>query len=270
MNESSVTRSIPPALAGVVELLELERPVTVTTAQLAGYVERAGVKTPAHVVIQRLAERGWLLRTGVRGVWEFAPGEHAGPYSHGDRWLTLRAALDKQPDLPVRVALGSALWLLDLTDRAPDVAEFALPTGVHVPVALRRAYRVVRFDPNLAPEKIRGLPVHNPASVLVHLADRPSDVRSWGAVLDVLADLVAAASLDDVRAELQGRAHATGVRLAYLLSGVAPDLVEQLDVAPGHKVWFGPRGKLRHHDATWNVADTVLPTRPADLAPRRR
>lgn len=270
MNEASVTRSIPPALAGVVELLELERPVTVTTKQLADLVDRADVDTPAHVVIQRLAERGWLLKTGVRGVWEFAPGEHAGPYSHGDRWLTLRAALDKQPELPACVALGSALWLLDLTDRAPDVAEVALPSGAHVPVALRRAYRVMRFDPRLAPVRIRGLPVHGPATVLVHLAHRSSDVRSWGAVLDVLADLVAATSIDDVRAELEGRAHATWVRLAYLTCGVAPDLAGQLDVAPGHKVWFGPRGKLRHHDATWNVADTVLPVRPADLAPGRR
>jgi hypothetical protein len=39
---------------------------------------------------------------------------------------------------------------------------------------------------------------------------------------------------------------------------------------PGHKVWFGPRGPLRHHDATWNVADTVLPIRPTDLAGERQ
>jgi len=198
------------------------------------------------------------------------PAEHAGPFSHGDRWLTLRATVDKQSDQPVCIALGSALWLLDLTDRAPDVAEVALPTGVHVPVALRRAYRVVRFDPRLALKQIRGLKVHGPATVLVHLAHRPSQVRSWGAVLDVLADLIAATSIDDVRAELEGRPHATWVRLAYLTAGVAPDLVEQLDVVPGYKVWFGPRDRLRHHDATWNVADTVLPIRPTDLASGRR
>lgn len=265
-----MTRSIPPALAGVVELLELERLVTVTTEEMAELVERAGVNTPVHVVIQRLAERGWLLKTGVRGVWEFAPGAHAGPYSHGDRWMTLRAALREYPDLPACIALGSALWLLDLTHRAPDVPEIALPTGERIPVALRRAYRVVRFDPNLAPEEIRGLHVHRPSTVLVHLAHRPAHVRSWGAVLDVLADLVTSSSVEEVRAELRGRPHATWVRLAYLLSGVAPDLVEELDVVPGHKVWFGPRGKLRNHDATWNVADTVLPTPPADLAPERR
>ena len=265
-----MTRPIPPSLASVVELLELERPVTVTTEHVADLVERAGVSTPAHVVTQRLAERGWLLRTGVRGVWEFAPAEHAGPYSHGDRWITLRAALARDPDLPSRIALGSALWLLDLTDRAPDVAEVALPSGVHVPVSLRRAYRVVRFDPRLEPVDIRGLRVHAPATVLVHLAHRPSDVRSWGGVLLVLADLVAEAAIDDVRLELAGRPHATWVRLAYLLSGVAPELVERLDVTPGHKVWFGPRGKLRHHDARWNVADTVLPIHPADLSTRRQ
>jgi len=91
-----------------------------------------------------------------------------------------------------------------------------------------------------------------------------------GAVLDALADLVAATSIADVRAELEGRPQASRVRLAYLLSGVAPELVEQLEVVPGHKVWFGPRGPLRHHDATWNVADTVLPIRPTDLAGERQ
>jgi len=265
-----MSRSIPRALAAVVELLELERPVTVTTEQLAELVERAGVDTPAHVVIQRLAQRGWLLKTGVRGVWEFAPAAHAGPYSHDDRWVTLRATLHRQPDLPACIALGSALWLLDLADRAPDVPEVALPTGVHVPVGLRRAYRIVRFDARLAPDKIRGLDVHTAATVLVHLAHRPTQVRSWGGVLDALADLVAATSIADVRAELEGRPQASRVRLAYLLSGVAPELVEQLEVVPGHKVWFGPRGPLRHHDATWNVADTVLPIRPTDLAGERQ
>jgi len=53
MKAAAMTRPIPPTLAGVLELLELERPVTVTT--------------------ERLAERGWLLKTGVRGVWENGP-----------------------------------------------------------------------------------------------------------------------------------------------------------------------------------------------------
>lgn len=261
-----MARAIPPALAAVVELLELERPVTLTTEQLVALCRRAEVRTPPHVAIQRLAERGWLLRTGVRGVWEFAPAEHAGPFSHDDGWLTLRATLQATQNLSARVTLGSALWLLDITDRAPDLPEIAVPPGVRVPVALRRSYRIVRFEPHREPREIRGLQVDQPATVLVHLAHRPTDVRSWGAILDVLAELVASTRLDDLQSELEGRPHATWVRMAYLLSGVAPNVVAELGVKPGHKVWFGPRGKLRWHDSTWNVADTVLPTRPADLA----
>lgn len=260
-----MTRPIPAALAPVLELLELEQPVMITTRDVTSLVRRADVRTPAHVVIQRLAARGWLLKTGVRGVWEFAPAAHAGPYSHNDRWIGLQAALRGQPSLPVSIALGSALWLLDLTDRAPDTSELALPTGVRVPTGLRDRYRIVRFDARLEPHRLRGLPVHQPASVLVHLAQRPSHVRSWVPVLDVLADLAATVVMDDLRTELDGRPHATGIRLAYLLSGVAPELVEQLDVEPAGKVWFGPRGPLRHHDARWNVADTVLPAHPVTL-----
>lgn len=265
-----MARSIPVALAPIVELLELEAPTTVTTRELAGLVERAGVRTPAHVVVQRLAERSWLLKTGIRGVWEFVPATHAGPYSQSDAWVGLRAVLHARPQLPVSIALGSALWLYDFTDRAPDIPELAVPTGVHVPAGLGEGYRIVRFAARLEPRQMRGLPVHQLASVLVHLAHRPSHVRSWTPVLDTLADLAAAVTVDDLRIELAGRAHATWVRLAYLLSGVAPDLVDQLDIAPAGKVWFGPRGPLRRHDARWNLADTILPTRPSTLGSATR
>lgn len=261
-----MTRSIPPSLAGVVELLELDRRVTITTEELTALIDRAGAASPARVVINRLAERGWLLKTGVRGVWEFAPGEHAGPYSKSGSWTTLRAALSKDPAMPVGVALGSALWLMDLADRAPDIHELALPQAIHIPAALQRAYRVVRFDAHLPPNQIQGLFVHRPATVLAHIAHRPSAVRSWSSVMAALAELVEASSLDDLKTELGGRPHSTSVRLAYLTQGVAPNLAEELRIVPGHKVWFGPRGRLRHHDATWNVADTVLPYHPAELA----
>lgn len=177
----------PPSLAGVVELLELDRPVTITTEELTALIDRAGAASPARVVINRLAERGWLLKTGVRGVWEFAPGEHAGPYSQSGSWTTLRAAMSKDPGLSVGVALGSALWLMDVADRAPDVHELALRTGTRIPAALQRVYRVVRFDAHLPPEQRQGVPVHRPATVLIHIAHRLSAVRSWSSVMAALA-----------------------------------------------------------------------------------
>lgn len=260
-----MTRSIPPSLAPLLALLELERPSVVTTGQLRAFVAEAGVATPAHVVIHRLAERGWLLATGQRGVWEFSPAENAGPFSRQDPWLTLRAAREADPDVEAVVALGSALWLLDLSDRRPDRGEIAVPPGVHASAGLARAYRVTHFRAALLPVERGGVPVHRSATVLVHLAHRPASVRNWGAILDVLPALVDAADRGEVREELRQRGHATHVRLAYLLSGVAPDLVDELHVAPAGKVWFGPRRRLRRHNARWNIADTVLPLDPARL-----
>ena len=44
-------------------------------------VRAVGVRTATRTVATRLRERGWLLPTGQRGVWEFAPAAVAGAYS---------------------------------------------------------------------------------------------------------------------------------------------------------------------------------------------
>ena len=240
----------------------MDQPVIVTTEELRGIVDAAQLDTPAHVVVQRLVERGWLLGTGVRGAWEFIPGSHAGAIPHGDPFLTLKAQLAVTPDVPVRVALGSALWSLGIVDRAPSPHEVSVPSREHVPVALARSFRVVRFEPALTASHANGLPVDRPATVLVHLAGTPNDVRSWGEVLDALPDLIDRVDPDELVRELEGRTHATSARLAYLLDGVAPALLELVSVMPGPKVWFGPRRRLKRHDARWNIADTLLPRRP--------
>lgn len=258
-----MTRTISPALAPIVEELELIQPVVVTTQELHEIITRVTSSEPS-VVIQRLAQRGWLLDTGVKGAWEFIPGAHAGRYRHGDPFLVLRAQLAVRPDTPVRVCLRSAMWKLGHTDRSPATHEVSLPPGAHVPAALDRAYGTVRFAPVLKPAEEFDLPVDRAETVLVNLADTPTQVRSWSAVLDALSDLSAAASADALVDEAAPRSHATRVRLAYLLEGTAPKLVDALDVSATSKVWFGPRGELRRHDAKWNIADTVLPRHPAD------
>lgn len=262
------SRSIPPTLSLLLEELELERPTTVTLEMIAKLADAHGLRTPPRILAHRLMRKGWLLRTPVAGVWEFAPADRAGPFSDDDPFLTLRATLDRNK-LPVGVALGSALWLLNLSDRFPDPHELAMPYGPHIPRALRTQYRVVRYQPNLDVQRVNGLPVHGPASVLVHLAHRPTDVASWGAILELLPDLLAGCRKEDIECELEGRPHATHVRLAYLVHPLAPDLTEALHIRPAGKVWFGPRRALRRHDARWNVADTLLPFSPGELEPTR-
>ena len=253
-----MTRPLSRALAPLVEDLELDAVVVVTTKELLSRARRVGIKVPS-VGITRLAQQGWLLKTGVSGAWEFAPASHAGPISHGDVFLTLRAQLAVTPDLPARVALLSALWRHGITDRPPNHHEVSVPPRTHVPVALTRAFDVSRFQPELPAVTIDRLPVNGLATTLVHLVARPTAVASWGAVMEVLDELVAAADPDDVLREAHSRPAATRVRLAYLIEPVAPELVERLEVSPGPLVWFGPRRKLRRYSARWNVADTVLP-----------
>jgi len=267
-----VTRDIPPSLGPVMTELELDAPEVVTMAELAALVERYGIGTDPKVVAGRLRARGWLLSTGIRGVWEFAPAAHAGPISHGDPYLPLRAALAGHPGLPLAVCLISALRSHGLAERAPDRLEIAVPTSTSVPAGLRRRARVVMFEAKLSPQLFDSVPVHVPATVLVHLAARPADVRGWGTIADTLADLVATADVTEIDRELEGRPRSVRVRLAYLTQGVAPDLADRL-VPPEEggrtapKVWFGPRGTLKRHNTRFSVADTVLPFDPADLRP---
>lgn len=173
----------PASLAPLVEQLELERPTTVSVAQLTSLVERAAIRTPLRVAIQRLAARGSLLPAGVCGTWEFAPGERAGAYSSGDPLLPVQAVLSAESGRPPGqqpcIALGSALWLHDLADRAPGRPEVAMPERVAVPVALTRLCHVARFSARIAPVRKRGgLLVHSPATILVHMAHRPRDART--------------------------------------------------------------------------------------------
>lgn len=263
-----MTRSIPPSLAPVLEWLELERPEIVTTKQIRDFCQRGSVALPVSTVISKLAHRGWLLKTDTHGVWEFAPAERAGAYGSRDTLLGLKAVLATAPETRFSVCLTSALWLHDLMDRHPSRIEVALPPREYVPAGIKRSSQVLRFEPHLEPVEIRGVPTHRLETVLVHLAARPTDVRNWGSVLEVLTELVTSIDRAALGEELAGRRHATRARLAYLVSGVAPDLANVLNVASAGKVWFGPRTKTRRHNARWNIADTILPISPAELGGR--
>ncbi len=173
------------------------------------------------MVAARLRATGWLLATAQRGVYEFAPGSHAGPYGHGDPFIDLRAALLTER-FPVAVALQSALWLHGLAERVPDRHELAVPAGAAAPDSVRLRMRVVHFSARLPAADIDQLPVHQPATILVHLATRPGDVRGWATFAEALPELAARSRVDDLERELARRPGTVRSRLAYLLSGVSP------------------------------------------------
>lgn len=269
-----MTRPLSHAAAKIVEHFELEQVFLVTLADLRALMDDLDVRSEPKLVAKRLRDHGWLLPTAFPGVWEFAPGAQAGPYARGHPLREVVAARHAHPDLELAVCLATALWAHGLADRMPDRPEVAVAPGARVPAGLTRVCRIVRFEAQLPPVTLRDAPVHALATVLVHLAARPTDVRSWGGVLDVLSDLVAAvarAAPDGGRAalerELHGRPASVRTRLAYLLHGVAPGWVTALAPSSHGKVWFGPRGPLRRHDAAFEIADTILPMSPGDLPP---
>ena len=167
--------------------------------------------------LNRLARRGWLLPTAVRGSWEFVPADRAGPFSSQEPWLPLLGAITRRPELPLRIALGSALWVMGLTDRGPDRPEITAPRGIRVPPILSSSYRITHFTPVLPPLALNGLPVEAPATLLTHLTERPAAVRSWEAVLAAMPRLVDRVNQEDLAAELAGRTAAPRARFGRRL-----------------------------------------------------
>jgi len=248
----------------------MDQPVLVTTADLESIRLRAGVATPTKQVALRLRERGWLLPTAHRGVYEFAPGAHAGALSSGQVTLPLQAVLHARPELRAFLTLQSAAWAMGLADRAPARLEVAAPnlaTTERLNRLLRKDARVLTFEPKLPSPPHRGVPTMAPESVLVHMAARPRDVRSWSSALEWLPDLAAELTEDQLRVELGGRPATVSTRASYLLDGLRPDLA--LQIAPlGHgSVHFGSRkGASRRHDSRLHVTDSLLPFDPRTLS----
>jgi hypothetical protein len=262
-------RLLPRSLAAVVADLELTEASYVTLDQIREIAERHGVASSPADLAWRLKRNGWLLATSRRGVWEFAPGAHAGPYGRGDVFTVLRGELDLNPGTDLRVGLLSALWLRGWAERPPTAHELSAPPDARVSAGLRRSYRVHRFDARLPADRLRDLPVEATATTLVHIAARPAKVSSWETVEHGLVELAAATNAAALRTELADRPASVGARLGYLLHGAAPDLVAQAGLAPANGVtWFGPRrGREVLFDPTWNVADSLLPFNPAAIAP---
>lgn len=258
------SRSLTRQLAPLVAELELRQPVLISLQELAALAEETGLRTPAKVVAARLRATGWLLPTGQRGIYEFAPGAHAGPYGHGDPFIGLRAALSAGHSLTV--ALQSALWLHGLAERAPDRHELAAPPDSTVPAAVRRRMRVIRFSARLPAARVDQLPVHHAATILVHIATKPGDVRGWATFAEALPELAARSTLGDLEHELSARPGPARPRLAYLLSGAAPALADRLQpTRPSTVTWFGSSRSSRRYDKRFNVADGLLPFDPRTL-----
>ena len=133
----------------------------VSLKELAALAEGVGLRTPAKVIAARLRATGWLLPTGQRSVYEFAPRFSCRPIRPRRSFMDLRVALSA--GYPLSVALQSALWLYGMAERAPDRHELAAAPGSRVPASVRRRMRSLRFSAGSRQLRSTGCPSTRPA-----------------------------------------------------------------------------------------------------------
>ena len=259
---ASSTRPISAQLAPVLEQLELDDVRFVTAERLATLLQEAQVRTPVRKVAHRLRQRGWLLPTHTQGVWEFAPAALAGRHSRTGPTRDLQAALARR-SIECGLTFQAAAWAMGLADRVPLRLEVAAATRQDAELLPERL-NVSVFAAHLPAQTAKGVPVLQPASVIVHMCAGPGRVRSWSSAQEWLPDLAAECDLDGVIAEVTGRPATVQARTGYLLQAMRPDIVAHLSPAKT-KTWFGPRAPLVRNDERWLIADTILPFDPRTL-----
>ena len=261
-----MTRTISASMAGILERLELERPIIVTSEALSRILQEEGIQTPARIVAARLREKGWLLPTQCRGAWEFVPASSAGAYSSNDPLLHIKSLMSKHPVIAFGLTFHTAAWIHGAADRIPSHIEIAAGNTQTARIMHGGMYISV-FSPRLAYMEIRGVPVLAPESVIVHMAAKPGAVRSWQSALEWLPELSGLLTVSSINEEISSSSSAVIARTGYLLQGLRPDIADSLFVQnpPKYKTWFGPHAPLLRHDNKWMVADTMLPFDPRGI-----
>jgi hypothetical protein len=253
-------RSVPPGFAPLLELLELEQPRVVTTAQLGDMAQDAALRMPVDLVVRRLRERGWLLPLATRGAWEFAPAARAGAFGSGDPLIELRAVLARDPEVSFAVAAESAAYLLGFVSRRPEVECVGAPPGARTPRSFD-TFRVVRWSPATPLHRRDGLPVWSPATLLAFMAARPAGYHDWPNVGEWLSQAARAVGVEDLIEELGDRSASAWYRAAYLMDrgGVADAATALASAAPSGAgpYYLGNRAVPGRYHAAYKVIDST-------------
>jgi len=260
-----MARTISNSMSDILQDLELDNETYISIQRIQELAEKYAIGSSPSLIAHRLKEEGWLIATPQRGVWEFAPASYAGPYSKNDPLTGIKAFMIANPDAMCYLCLQSAAWALGLADRAPVCIEVAFPKTPNRHFS--GSIRAFQYLPNIDPVTKKGILCLAPASVLVHMASKPSAVRSWESSLEWLPDLVYEVSIDNLLQELQDRPNSVKQRTGYLLQGMFPEAAEAIREHTGlnSKVRFGPRKKSLRNDELWMIADTVLPVSPKEM-----
>jgi hypothetical protein len=258
-----MTRTISHSFAGILQELELERQLLVTSEQLYELKAKNNITSSVEVVAARLKEKGWLLPTDRQGVWEFVPAEVAGTYSTNDPLLCFRTFQAKYPAVKCALTFQTAAWLYGDSDR--------IPSNIHVSVGEYKYARPLKghalvsiFRPKLSTQLISDAPVLARESIIVQMTAKPSSVNSWASVLEWLPDFCAELSSDKIFEELADRPLCVSQRLGYLIQRLRPDIAGELKkrTEPVSNAWFGDRKRTLRYDKCFLVADSLLPFDP--------
>jgi predicted transcriptional regulator of viral defense system len=255
--EARKGRSLPAWLADIVQDFELHARRLVTADDVL-HVRRELSRAAARLALAELTRRGWLVRAGVRGVYEFIPGAVAGVYPSGDPWLVLRAALDRRPDA-FHVGAVSAAWLRGYAQRRPPRHILVTTPSVPVPQPLRAAYRVLRTQPAPAHDRIDGLPVPTAAELVAEVAQLaprlPLDTAQ-GWLRRAFADVTP----EEIVAVLRDRRAATWARAGYFAEMCGTEAHARAIAAAypiGNGPYFtGPRTSGAPFSTRWRVYDS--------------
>jgi len=261
-----MTRVISKSLAGILQELELERPLLVTKSLLSDLKNKYNVASSVEVVAARLKEKGWLLSTGIQGVWEFVPAEIAGVYSTNDPLLSFRAFYLKYPTIKCALTFHSAAWIYGDSDRAPSNVYVAAEDYRYARLLNGHAC-VTIFRPNLPYNFITNISALARESVIIQMAAKPLSIPSWASVPEWLPGFCAYLSFEGLHAELANKSPFVSQRLGYLVQGTRPDIADEIykNTKPKSNAWFGDRKKSLRYDKRFMVADTLLPFDPREM-----
>ncbi len=261
-----MSRAIPRSVAAVIEQLELDGDLLVTTGRLAATMRQVGIEaneTAARRVAYELQREGWLGPLRTRHVWEFLPGARGGAYGSGDRFIEFRAQLAVNPSWPGVLAMDSAASVLGLAQRVAEQEVVALPANTSFPKALTGEWRYVQIElsqPGLT--TINGLPSWNIEGLLVGIAARPSAYKDVAGLGQWLAESVLDVDKDTVISLLKPMHRTTAQRVAYLLGAAGNDDLRAAVLAtyPANgTAWLGPRiAGQGVFDTKAQVNDTLL------------
>lgn len=224
-----MVRTIPKYLALIIEQLELDQVKLLTIKDLQRYASSVGSTGQATRMSFELKNRGWLLPTSARGVYEFSPGANAGAYSTGGKLLDIKAVALANPEIKWFYSHQSALYFHKIIDQMPDKPQITIKCNSikNVPYAFTKLTHNV-FDSQLEPIIINGNPVEQLETLLVHICAKPSSVSDWFVYEENIRDIWDECDINKLHQDLDKQSLNTKNRLKKLLRSIRSEV--QLDI----------------------------------------